>query len=184
MWRLHINKHFETAPTTSTAIRGPNKALQWHKDNTIGKQECMSWEKEGLCGREGWCWGGRGEFKKQIIWCRSWAAAFDHSEDYMDCDFQGLFALKRCRFWKGPLKWQLFLSFSPCVVQGPGQGSETLISLGRDSYTHTRTHKHTQSGGSKPFVAGSWSTDLPRCWRTIRGQPVKQAVSQLLSASQ
>lgn len=64
---------------------------------------------------------------------------------------------------KGPSEVTAFSLFCPCEVQGTDRVPETLISLGRDSYTHTRRHKHTQSGGSEPFVAGSWSTDLTRC---------------------
>lgn len=183
MWRLHINKHFETAPQPRQPSVAPTKPCCDTKTTQLENRNAWVEKSKDCVGAQ----GGGGE-QREGLRNKSFDAGaeqrpFDCSENYMDCDFQGLFALKWCRFWKGPLKWQLFLSFSPRVVQGPRPGP-------RDTYItgpwqlHTRTHKHTQSCGSKPFVAGSWSTDLPRWWRTIRGQPVKQAVSQLLSASQ
>lgn len=94
MWRLHINKHFETAPPASTAIHGPNKAPLSHKDNTIGKQECMSCEKEGLGGREGDIEVEGGSLRNKSFDADAGQQPFDCLEDYMDCDLQGLFALK------------------------------------------------------------------------------------------
>lgn len=66
-------------------------------------------------------------------------------------------------------------------AEGPGWGPETLISLGCDSSTYPQAHRHTELV-LQVFVAWSWSTDLPLCWRTIREQPVKQTVSQSAAA--
>lgn len=138
MWRLHINKHFETAPRPRQPSVAPTKPCCDTKTTQLENRNAWVEKRKGWVGaRMGGVSLGNKSFDAEAE-----QRAFDSSEDYMDCDFQGLFALKWCRFWKGPLKWQLFLSFCPCVVQRPGLGPETLISLGRDSYTHEHTNTH------------------------------------------
>lgn len=146
MWRMHISKHFETAPPPSAAIYGPRqKPSLSNKDNTIGKQECMTWEKEGL----GWSEGvisvvAGGSLRNKSFGAKVEQQPLDCLEDDTDCGFRGLFALKWYRFLKRTSEVTAFsFFFSPCVVQESSQGPETLISLGRDSYTHPRRHKHT-----------------------------------------
>lgn len=171
MWRLHINKHFEIAPVASTAIRGgpPQQSFavtQRQHNWKTGMPELR--KRKGQSGSEGVTFGWDGGVGKQLIWCRSWAAAIWLLRGLYALWLSGHVCSKVQQDLKRSSDVTAFSLSSVALWRRADQGLETLISLGRDSYTHTWTHS-TKSAGSKPFVTGSWSTDLSRCCRTIRG---------------
>lgn len=187
MWRLHINKHFETAPPASTAIHGPNKALLWHKDNTIGKQECMSWEKEGQGGSEGWCWCGRGQFKKQIIWCRSWAVATWLLGGLYGLWLSGTVCSKVMQVLKRPSEVTAFSLFLSLCGAGTRLGPWDTYITGPwqlHTYTSTQTHTELRLQAFCCRVLVHWSSSLLKDNKRAASQTGRQSVSQLLSASQ
>lgn len=143
MWRPHISKHFETAPPLPPQPSvAPDKESLSHKDNTIGKQECMSWEKEGSFGGSEEEGGGRRD------------GGGDKSLDAgVEQPLTGLYGLwlsgRVCSAVIQGLKRSsgvtaFSLSPSPLWCKESRPGSKTLISLGRDSDTHTPTHSHTE----------------------------------------
>lgn len=149
MRRLCINKHFEIAPVASTAIRGgpPTKRCSDTKTTQLENRNAWVEKRKGLSGREGWHLGGMEELGNKWFDAETEQWPFDSLEDYMHCDFQGMFALKCCRTWKDPQMWQLFLSFCRFVVQKwPGP---------RDTYITGPWQLHTYMNTARRVLAPS-----------------------------